>query len=336
MKLSYLITFLQLFLTISILCSQNLTVDEYIDKYKEIAIEEMQQNGVPASITLAQGILESANGNSVLAKEANNHFGIKCHNGWTGDYYYKEDGGKMDCFRKYKNAEESYRDHSQYLKAWSRYDFLFELKADDYKGWAYGLKKAGYATNPKYPELLINTIEKNNLTIFDNPNTKGNRRKNTDETSNKDAASDKGSKSIKDIQPIKEIKSKLAEKTPRTIINKNRLKAIIALQGDSWQKIAFDLSMFTFQLLRYNDLKEKEKDKAINEGDIIYLQAKRRKSDIYNHIFRPGEDLYTISQMYGIKLKFIYKYNKMTANSAPEPGQKIILRKERNFTNKTY
>jgi LysM repeat protein len=140
----------------------------YIDEFKGVAVEEMNANGIPASITLAQGILESGSGNSDLAKYANNHFGIKCTSDWKGKNYFRDDDQKNDCFRVYKDARESFRDHSDFLKR-KRYSFLFQLDKNDYKSWAQGLKTAGYATNPKYPDLLINTIEKYQLYQYDQP-----------------------------------------------------------------------------------------------------------------------------------------------------------------------
>ncbi|MDQ0968924.1 LysM repeat protein [Flavobacterium sp. W4I14] len=140
----------------------------YIDEFKGVAVEEMNANGIPASITLAQGILESGSGNSDLAKYANNHFGIKCTSDWKGKNYFRDDDQKNDCFRVYKDARESFRDHSEFLKR-KRYSFLFQLDKNDYKSWAQGLKTAGYATNPKYPDLLINTIEKYQLYQYDQP-----------------------------------------------------------------------------------------------------------------------------------------------------------------------
>jgi len=140
----------------------------YIKKYKDIAISEMNSYGIPASITLAQGILESGNGESRLAVDGNNHFGIKCHNNWNGETIIEDDDEKGECFRKYSNVGDSFRDHSLFLKERSRYEFLFEYKITNYKKWARGLKKAGYATNPKYASLLINIIKKYNLTQYDN------------------------------------------------------------------------------------------------------------------------------------------------------------------------
>ena len=144
------------------------TVTAYIDRFKDIAIKEMNAFGIPASITLAQGLFESGNGNSDLAKIANNHFGIKCTSDWNGKSYFRDDDQLNDCFRVYNDPDDSYRDHSQFLKR-KHYAFLFELDKNDYKGWAQGLKKAGYATNPKYPDLIISVIERYNLDRFDRP-----------------------------------------------------------------------------------------------------------------------------------------------------------------------
>ncbi|TWR28727.1 LysM peptidoglycan-binding domain-containing protein [Mucilaginibacter achroorhodeus] len=152
----------------SIAAHKDLTSLEYIDRFKTIAIEEMNAYGIPASITLAQGLFESGAGNSDLAKFANNHFGIKCGSTWTGESYYKNDDNENDCFRVYVNPEESFRDHSTFLKK-KNYARLFELDKNDYTGWAYGLKACGYATNPKYPQLLINLITKYQLDQYDRP-----------------------------------------------------------------------------------------------------------------------------------------------------------------------
>ena len=159
------------FLAIAQPAEYKLSPKEYIDRYKDDAIKEMLMHGVPASITLSQGMLESANGNSPLAVYANNHFGIKCHKGWTGLTFIQDDDAKNECFRKYASALESFSDHSAFLSGRSRYAFLFDLKKTDYRGWAKGLKKAGYATNPRYPELLIRLIERHNLSQYDKVKT---------------------------------------------------------------------------------------------------------------------------------------------------------------------
>lgn len=152
-----------LFFCGAVVAAQTITIQEYIDTYKDMAIREMQRVGIPASITLAQGILETEAGNSDLVRRSNNHFGIKCKSSWTGESVYHDDDEQGECFRKYNNAEDSYRDHSNFLRGSERYAFLFKLDPSDYKGWARGLKKAGYATNPRYPDILIRNIEQYNL-----------------------------------------------------------------------------------------------------------------------------------------------------------------------------
>ncbi len=147
--------------------AQNLTREQYIKKYKDIAIRQMYRHNIPASIILAQACLESSDGNSTLAKKANNHFGIKCHDGWKGKKIRHDDDAKRECFRKYKNAEDSFTDHSNFLSSRTRYASLFDLPLTDYKAWAHGLKAAGYATNPKYAQLLINIIEEHELYKYD-------------------------------------------------------------------------------------------------------------------------------------------------------------------------
>ena len=147
------------------------TKQEYIDKYKQLAIDDMETYGIPASIKMAQALLESDAGNSRLAREGNNHFGIKCKKEWTGETIHHDDDAPQECFRKYASAAQSFRDHSEFLDRSPRYQSLFDLDPLDYKGWAYGLKAAGYATNPKYPELLIKLIEDNKLYLLDKGET---------------------------------------------------------------------------------------------------------------------------------------------------------------------
>jgi hypothetical protein len=159
--------FFNLFLLLSFTSFSQTLTNDYINDYKDLAVEEMKLYNIPASITLSQGILESSNGESMLATKANNHFGIKCHSSWQGDRVFHDDDEKGECFRKYNNVEDSYRDHSLFLANSSRYSFLFDIPIQNYKSWAKGLKKAGYATNPKYSKLLINIIKRYNLDQYD-------------------------------------------------------------------------------------------------------------------------------------------------------------------------
>lgn len=276
---------------------------EYIDMWKDEAVRQMLEYGIPASITLAQGILESANGNSSLARYANNHFGIKCH-GWEGPGFYIDDDKKDECFRKYFNAEDSYRDHSEFLSTRGRYSFLFELRMTDYKGWAKGLKKAGYATNPKYPQLLIDLIEKHNLSQYDKV-TKIPRRK-----------PEKEQEEITYLPTVVHVVK----------VHDNNINFVIVKKGDSLFKIAKEFGVDLRMLYRYNDL---NKSDLIHEGDIIYLQPKRKKSrKVKFHVVKSGETMRDISQMYGVKLKALYKKNNMIQGTEPVKGQEISLKKQ--------
>lgn len=278
--------------------------NEYITKYKDDAIREMHQSGVPASITLAQGILESGDGNSPLAMYANNHFGIKCHAGWTGESMRIDDDKKNECFRKYETAYESFRDHSQFLATRSRYEFLFKLKITDYKGWAKGLKKAGYATNPKYANLLIMLIEQNDLSQYDN---------------------------FGKVPPRKPSKNKTSKvlagkKQVRTVKLHNNVKYVVVKEGDSFYRIAHDFEMDLRQLYKYNDL---NKGDVLKTGEVIYIQPKRNKAAEEYHVVREGDTMRSISQNYGIKLKKLYKKNLMILGTQPKVGDKLNLKKKK-------
>lgn len=290
-----------------------ITRTEYITKYSEWAIREMKRTGIPASITLAQACLESDDGNSELTREANNHFGIKCHN-WTGDKVYKDDDEKGECFRKYNSAKESFDDHSDFLLNTKRYASLFQLNSRDYKGWAKGLKEAGYATNPKYPEYLIKIIEDNKLYELD----KGNKIKiNNSDTlrHNKKQKSDNAN-------------IFLVANLGREIKLNNRVKYILAKTGDTPDALAKELDMFTWQLLRYNDLTN---DSILRQGQLIYIQPKRNKAEFgkNTHTVKAGETLYTISQMYGIKLNKLVKKNNINNTDNINIGTILNLRKQK-------
>ena len=275
------------------------TPEDYIAKFKEEAIAQMQTHKIPASITLAQGMLESGNGNSALAVYANNHFGIKCHNDWSGDKFFADDDAKDECFRKYSSVFESYNDHSSFLSKNGRYSFLFDLKRDDYRGWAYGLKKAGYATHKSYAELLIDLIEKHKLYEFDK------------------------------LTDIPVIASNRQEKTTakmelRTVIKFNRSRFIIAKNGDSFMKIAQDFNLEVEDILKYNDFDSKTKLKT---GEKIYIVKKRRKGIEPVHVVQRGETMHSISQLHGIRLHWLYKRNKIKPGSEPTPGDVLILKR---------
>jgi LysM repeat protein len=277
---------------------------EYINTYKEEAVREMLRAGIPASITLAQGILESADGNSPLAKYANNHFGIKCHKGWTGERFIMDDDTKNECFRKYYSVYDSYRDHSDFLTGRSRYAALFELKITDYKGWAKGLKKAGYATNPKYADILIKIIEDNELDQYDKVK--------------------KVPKREPETKPIA-IADKL-DPHDRAVRLQNNIKYTVVKQGDSFYKIANEMDMGLWQLYKYNDMR---KGDQLEAGQVLYLQPKRSKGTEEVHQVKKGDNMWMISQMYGIRLKKLYKRNGLESGTEPVVGSTLFLRKNK-------
>jgi len=297
-------------------------VDAYIDQYKELAINEMRRTGIPASITLAQGMIESDYGRSRLATEANNHFGIKCHNDWKGPKVTHHDDKRNECFRKYRNPDESYYDHSDFLTSTSRYSFLFELDSKDYKGWARGLKKAGYATNPDYADMLIRKIEEKELWQYDQE--KKNSQKNSSRPDTAKVKADSPSvipeSSVKQndgsfvvpgrVQRVKEI---------------NRIQYIIVNETDTRESIENEFSLLKWELSRYNEI---DNDFRIVPGQILYLQPKRDKAEPGKdvHITVKGDSMYSISQKYGVRIKKLYEMNRMNEGEQPEVDEKIWLR----------
>jgi LysM repeat protein len=297
---------------------------EYIRKYKNLAISEMKRAGIPASITLAQGLLESDNGNGTLAQRANNHFGIKCHDNWNGRRIYHDDDERKECFRKYNSVADSYRDHSDFLTSSSRYASLFDLKIENYKGWAKGLKKAGYATNRKYANLLIRIIENNNLYVYDQTRKNKTRKKDI-------AALPEDIKSDSDLVENDKAGEDnfIISISSGRVCQINRIDYIMVKKGDTFAKLADELDMMYWELFKYNEL---PKDSRLNEGQILYLQPKRNKAEAGSkfHWVEEGETMYDISQKYGIKLAKLYKMNMMEEGTQPKPGQKLWLRGIKN------
>ncbi|MFO7656329.1 MAG: glucosaminidase domain-containing protein [Bacteroidales bacterium] len=282
-----------------------LTREEYIKKYQYLAIKEMGRTGIPASITMAQGLLESGNGNSRLAVKANNHFGIKCHD-WSGKKVRHDDDASRECFRKYSSVEESYRDHSDFLTSKSRYAALFDIPSTDYKGWAKGLKKAGYATSPTYAEALIRIVEENRLYLLD---------QGVDIPDKKDVIAKKSERS----------KEEGLKGSSREILENNRVKYIVARTSDTYQGITQELEMLPWQLAKYNEL---EQDFEIKEGQVVYIQPKRTNANAVKtvHIVAEGETMYSISQKYAIRLDRLYARNIITPGTEPTPGTVLSLR----------
>ena len=299
------------------------TAGSYIDTYKELAIREMKRTGVPASITLAQGMVESDYGRSRLAMEANNHFGIKCHNDWVGPTIRHNDDRRNECFRKYRKPEDSFYDHSDFLKYGSRYRALFDIDPTDYKAWAKGLKKAGYATNPDYAQMLIRKIEENQLYYFDRINTAVNT---TSQQKPAVRETTEVQDSINITVPSTMFKGNVAVPAvvPRVREN-NRIQYVIVKDGDTREKLENDYQLLKWELIRYNEIKG---DLILVPGQILYLQPKRDKAEPGNdyHNCAEGETIYMISQKYGIKLNSLYKMNRMEEGTEPVTGQKIWLR----------
>lgn len=290
---------LKLFLILIISCltlqaqTRNKQYEAYIKKYRELAVEEMKKYHIPASITLAQGLLESGAGQSALARKSNNHFGIKCGSDWYGKTVSHDDDARGECFRAYKHPKDSYEDHSKFLAGRPRYASLFNLNITDYKGWARGLKKAGYATNPRYADQLIGIIELYELYKYDDKNY------------------------------LKWLKK---NPNPHQTYIANDLLYIVVRAGDSWKSISQEFDISQKKLRKYNDL---YKGYALQVGDILYLEKKNKKADKEHivHVLRAGESMYSISQKYGIRLKNLYKLNKMDEDDpAPKIGTILRLR----------
>jgi hypothetical protein len=304
---SFMIRSLLLFVLNMVLCvswSQSggkMTRLQYFEKFHEMAIEEMHRSGIPASITLAQGVLESGDGNSRLAREANNHFGIKCHSDWTGKKVYQDDDERNECFRKYPSVEDSYRDHTDYLKAKSRYAFLFELELTDYKGWARGLKKAGYATSPTYADRLIKIIEDFDLYRYD----------------------DMVLPQKTEVRKSRHTRDKLAM---REVLETNRVKFVRAATGDTYAKITAEMGKLDWEIPEYN---EASMGDSIVAGQVVYIQPKKNRAQAGDkeHVFKAGETMRIVSQLYAIKLESLYKMNNLKQGTQPEPGTRLQLRK---------
>jgi hypothetical protein len=284
--------------------------EEYVSTYASLAMREMSRVGIPASITLAQGCLESNNGNSRLARVANNHFGIKCHE-WDGKKIYHDDDHRNECFRVYASAYESYLDHSMFLSSRNRYASLFELNTDDYKGWARGLKKAGYATARDYARLLIQIIEDNELYMYDQQVLSG--------------AFDEGElASLPATVP-----GNASAGSMRDIKLNNNVEYVLVEPGDTPESIRDEMDLYPNELYRYNEMIGK--GARLEPGQIIYLQPKRRKAARGNeiHVVKEGETLFEISQIYGIKLKSLYKFNQLVEGQEVPAGTKLNLRSKR-------
>lgn len=303
--------------------------ETYINAYSGIAVQEMLRSGIPASITLAQGLLESGSGLSPLATKGNNHFGIKCHKDWTGRTMRRDDDARGECFRVYDSPDQSFRDHSDFLRYRDRYKFLFDLDRTDYKAWAYGLKQAGYATDPKYAAKLIRYIEDYNLSRFDMVTEA--------EAAELPEAPHKIEEPVA-VRPSAAPSLSSAEKErmvpdedfsfalSRRMFSLNGVPFVYAMEGETYESVAKEYHLFRWEILKYNDV---GKGAVLKAGDVVYLQAKKNQApkglDMYI-VAEDGESFHAICQRFAVKEKAVRKLNGFTASVELNEGDRIKLR----------
>lgn len=333
--------------------AQNKSPQEiYIEQFASLAVEEMYRTGVPASITLAQGLLESRYGLSELAVKGNNHFGIKCHNTWKGGKMYHDDDRKGECFRKYGSPEQSYRDHSDFLRYRDRYKFLFDYRITDYKSWAYGLSKAGYATDPAYPSKLIRLIEDYDLHQYDlKPVRFAEDERKAAAVSDRTLTKEQRKAVRQAAKEARQVKEELTGELPqspaqieqvhvlpqekkdafhfkvsREVYSQNGVAFVYAEEGDTYESIAASYDLFQKEILKFNDLKA---TRPLEPGTVVYIQLKKKQAvkGLDKHVIEGGESMRDIAQRYGVRLGRLYKMNGMTDIDVPTEGDIIRLRK---------
>ena len=320
---------------------QDPVVIEYINQYKELAIAEMQRTGVPASIKLAQGIHETSAGTSDLVKKSNNHFGLKCKAEWTGMTVKHTDDAPNECFRKYDNPIDSYKDQSNYLKGTPRYASLFDIDPTDYKAWAWGLKKAGYATNPKYSQVLIKLIEDYDLQDYTMIALGKLKRGQETLAKNEIKNEEKNSEIIIPVEkPVvmppepevvvyskKETKKEAIVETkpmyPDGEFKINETKVIYAKKGTSYLSIAEKYAIPLARIFEFNDMKVQE---SVDKDQLIYIMRKRKVGLNEQHIVKPGETLSDIAQGEALRIESLLEYNFLQPNMQPAVGSVLYLR----------
>ena len=299
-------------------------ITSYIATYQSIAISEMHRTGVPAAIKLAQGIHETTAGTSVLVKKSNNHFGIKCKSNWTGEKVKHTDDAPHECFRKYDDPFESYRDHSDFLKSSGRYASLFKLDPLDYEAWAYGLKKAGYATNPKYPQIIIKLVETYQLQDYTlialgkMPPKEDQLATNVPEE-NKNEVVDATSV---DVVPV-QIKPEQKPRYPSGEFKIHETRVVFAKSGTSLLSVAQQYNIPLARILEFNDMIESE---TLVKDELIYLQRKRKTGNNEFHIVRTGETLRDIAQEEAIRMESLLEYNHLQGYMQPAAGEQLYLK----------
>ncbi|MEI8109362.1 MAG: glucosaminidase domain-containing protein [Chitinophagia bacterium] len=311
-----------------LLFAQKGITESYIQQYKDLAISEMQRTGVPAAIKLAQAILESQSGRSKLATTANNHFGIKCKTEWTGNKTYQDDDERGECFRVYRSVEESYKDHSDFLRNRPYYTSLFSLNPSDLKGWAYGLKKAGYATNPSYPQRLLSIIEDYKLDQYFSSEVTSNKTPSPEIKPTIEYAKE----SKRELQAQNEIQYNWNSLFPRGIFLINRSKVIYALAGTNLSDLLKQYDISSEELLEFNDIANIE---VLTENRLIFLEKKLKKGNKAFRITQTAESWKDISQLEGVQLEYLLRYNEVINSASIIPaGQKIRLQPFNDVNNK--
>ena len=313
-----LLSILSLFIAAILVAQDEVTIREYISKYKDIAIAEMQRTGIPASIKLAQGIHETSAGTSVLVQKSNNHFGLKCKTEWTGMTVKHTDDAPNECFRKYSNSADSYKDQSDYLKNQPRYASLFQLDPTDYKGWATGLKRAGYATNPKYAPVLIKLIEEYGLqdyTLIALGKLKESDLANKISITDPIVVQPGPAEEIVMPEPVKPL-------YPVGEFKINETKVVYITKGTSYLSIAQQYNIPLARIFEFNDMKETE---AADKDRLIYLMRKRKTGNNEFHVVKPGETLHDIAQEEAIRIESLLEYNYLSYNHKPAIGEKLNL-----------
>ncbi|MEG1611714.1 MAG: glucosaminidase domain-containing protein [Alistipes sp.] len=316
-----------------VLCSAQtqLTKEEYIDRYKSIAVSQMERYGIPASITMAQGILESNSGNSWLSRQSNNHFGIKCKKNWEGERIYYDDDAKGECFRSYPTVEASYYDHAIFLDSQPRYDSLFVYSTSDYKSWARGLKAAGYATAPDYAQRLVKIIEDNQLYLLDAPNGE---QLYAQARGHKGLTPEEWFAGQSNMEHVATTETAIDPDNYRVTINAhngynvyqtNNVHYVLAKENDTFENIGRKFRVSAKNLRKFNDLRANEQPLT---GEVVYIERKKKRweGNAIVHTARQGETAYAVGQFYAIRTRSIEKLNKLDEQSVMEMGTKIKIR----------
>ncbi|HVG14378.1 MAG TPA: glucosaminidase domain-containing protein [Chitinophagaceae bacterium] len=313
------LTLLSFFTLFKLFSQSSVVINNYISEFKDIAIKEMHRTGVPASITLAQGIHETSAGQSPLVIKSNNHFGIKCKSDWQGPSVSHDDDARGECFRKYESPFESYKDHSDFLATRSHYGFLFKLDPTDYEGWAHGLKKAGYATNPKYPQILIKLIETYNLQDY-TLIAMGRKPDNDQDPDLVKIGSEKISESSPLIGSMEKPKPIVAY--PSGIFKINDTRVVFIPKGTSFLSLAYEYNVPLKRLFEFNDMNEQE---MTTTDQLVYLQRKRKTGVDEFYKITGSETLHDIAQKEGVRLESLLSYNFLRADMRLQEGEVLYL-----------